>query len=197
MTWWGSLVRIQSRLPSIFSLVANIYLWQIEQNIVATKSKKTSAKAQDTQATSHERIIKKYPNRRLYDTLTSNYIALSDIKQLVMSGVAFRVIDAKSEEDLTRSLLLQIILEEEAGGAPLFSEAILANLIRTYGHAMQGFMGNYLEKNMQIFADMQKQFTNQTLPVNAAQHTLKPDIWTAQLSAMQEQMMSMFGIKKP
>ncbi len=126
------------------------------------------------------RVIKKYPNRRLYDTLTSNYVALSDVKQLVMTGTTFKVIDAKTEEDITRSLLLQIILEEESGGAPLFSEAVLANLIRTYGHAMQSYMGSYLEKNLQTFADMQKQFTAQSAP----------------LAAMQDQMMSLFGIKK-
>ncbi len=142
-------------------------------------------------------MIKKYPNRRLYDTLTSNYIALSDIKQLVMSGAAFKVIDAKSEEDLTRSLLLQIILEEEAGGAPLFSEAVLSNIIRTYGHAMQGFMGSYLEKNLQVFADMQKQITTQALPTSTAPQVFKPEVWTGQITALQDQMMSVFGIKKP
>ncbi len=130
---------------------------------------------------SFQRIIKKYPNRRLYDTLSSTYITLTDVKQLVMDGVSFRVLDAKSEEDLTRAMLLQIILEAEAGGAPLFSEALLANLIRTYGHAMQGYMGSYLEKNLQAFADMQKQFSAQAAP----------------LAAMQEQMLSIFGMKKP
>jgi polyhydroxyalkanoate synthesis repressor PhaR len=149
------------------------------QKIVATKSKKNSDSPQDSN-TSGLRVIKKYPNRRLYDTLTSNYVALSDVKQLVMAGAPFKVIDAKTDEDITRSLLLQIILEEESGGAPLFSEAVLANLIRTYGHAMQSYMGNYLEKNFQTFADMQKQFTAQSAP----------------LAAMQDQMMSLFGIKK-
>jgi polyhydroxyalkanoate synthesis repressor PhaR len=147
---------------------------------VATKNKKNSDLSKDAAASRSLRVIKKYPNRRLYDTLTSNYVALSDIKQLVMAGAAFKVIDAKTEEDITRSLLLQIILEEESGGAPLFSEAVLANLIRTYGHAMQSYMGNYLEKNLQTFADMQKQFTAQSAP----------------LTAMQDQMMSLFGIKK-
>jgi polyhydroxyalkanoate synthesis repressor PhaR len=146
---------------------------------VATKNKKISSSSQDATSLG-ARVIKKYPNRRLYDTLTSNYIALLDIKQLVMSGAVFKVIDAKTDEDITRSLLLQIILEEESGGAPLFSEAVLANLIRTYGHAMQSYMGNYLEKNLQTFADMQKQFTAQSAP----------------LAAMQDQMMSLFGIKK-
>jgi len=159
---------------------------------VATKSKKQ----EDTVETNNERVIKKYPNRRLYDTLTSSYITLSDIKQLVMTGITFKVRDAKSDEDLTRAMLLQIILEEEAGGSPLFSEAVLSNLIRTYGHAMQGFMGNYLEKNLQAFADMQKQFTEQATPLTPMTQVFKPEAWTAQLGTMQEQMMSLFGVKK-
>jgi polyhydroxyalkanoate synthesis repressor PhaR len=146
--------------------------------------------------TKSERVIKKYPNRRLYDTLTSSYITLSDIKQLVMLGADFKVRDAKTDEDITRAMLLQIILEAEAGGSPLFSEAVLANLIRTYGHAMQGFMGNYLEQNMQAFADMQKQFTAQAVPLSTATPIFKPEAWTTQMTMMQEQMMGLFGVKK-
>ena len=91
------------------------------------------------------RIIKKYPNRRLYDTATSSYVALADIKDLVMRHTPFVVRDAKTGEDLTRSLLLQIILEEEASGAPILTERVLANIIRFYGHTLQGSMGTYLE----------------------------------------------------
>lgn len=160
---------------------------------MVTKNKKVAAASPPRE----ERVIKKYPNRRLYDTLTSNYITLTDIKRLVMAGASFKVRDAKTDEDLTRAMLLQIILEEEAGGAPLFSEAVLGNLIRTYGHAMQGFMGNYLEKNMQAFADMQKQFTAQSAPLAPAGQVFKPEAWTNQLSTMQEQMMHLFGMKKP
>ncbi len=94
------------------------------------------------------RIIKKYPNRRLYDTSSSSYIALADIKELVMRHTPFVVRDAKTGEDLTRSLLLQIILEEEAAGAPILTERVLANIIRFYGHTLQGYMGTYLEKNV-------------------------------------------------
>ena len=93
---------------------------------------------------STERLIKKYPNRRLYDTQTSSYITLTDVKQLVLDADEFTVVDAKTSEDLTRSILLQIILEEEANGAPMFSSAVLAQIIRYYGHAMQGMMGSYL-----------------------------------------------------
>ena len=127
-----------------------------------------------------QRIIKKYPNRRLYDTDTSTYITLNEVKQLVMDSESFVVRDAKSNEDLTRSILLQIILEEEAGGAPMFTEAVLANIIRFYGHAMQGFMGSYLEKNVQAFTDIQTKLTEQSKGVT-------PEMW-AQFMNMQNPM---------
>ena len=100
------------------------------------------------------RLIKKYPNRRLYDTRTSAYITLADIKDLVLRHEQFHVIDAKSGEELTRSILMQIILEEEAGGAPMFSSDMLAQMIRFYGDAMQGMMGKYLETNIKAFTSM-------------------------------------------
>ncbi len=101
------------------------------------------------------RIIKKYPNRRLYDTDTSSYITLTEIKQLVMESEPLQVVDAKTGDDLTRSILLQIILEEEANGSPMFTAPVLSNIIRFYGHAMQSLMGGYLEKNMQMLMEMQ------------------------------------------
>ncbi|HEX7637648.1 MAG TPA: polyhydroxyalkanoate synthesis repressor PhaR [Burkholderiaceae bacterium] len=104
------------------------------------------------------RILKKYPNRRLYDTLTSSYITLADVKKMVLDGADFEVRDAKTGEELTRSILLQIILEEETGGVPMFSTPMLANIIRFYGHAMQGLMGSWLEKNLQTLAEMQQRF---------------------------------------
>ena len=128
-----------------------------------------------------QRIIKKYPNRRLYDTDTSTYITLSDVKQLVLEADEFTVVDAKSSEDLTRSILLQIILEEEAGGAPMFTEAVLANIIRFYGQAMQGFMGAYLEKNVQAMTDIQAKLAEQS-------KTATPEMW-AQFMNMQNPMM--------
>jgi polyhydroxyalkanoate synthesis repressor PhaR len=107
------------------------------------------------------RIIKKYPNRRLYDTQTSTYITVHDVKQLVLDGEEFRVVDAKSQEDLTRAVLLQIILDEETAGKPIFSESTLSNIVRFYGHAMQGVMGAYLEKNMQAFLEIHDRMTEQ------------------------------------
>src|SRR5690348_1084568 len=102
------------------------------------------------------RTIKKYPNRRLYDTETSTYITLAEVKKLVLANVDFRVVDAKSNEDLTRSVLLQIILEEESvQGIPMFSSEVLAQIIRFYGNAMQSMMGSYLEKSIHSFVDIQ------------------------------------------
>jgi polyhydroxyalkanoate synthesis repressor PhaR len=139
------------------------------------QSKKTAAEKPA------QRVIKKYPNRRLYDTDTSSYITLAEVKQLVMDNEPFTVRDAKTNDDLTRSILLQIILEEEAGGQPMFSEAALANLIRIYGHAAQAFMGTYLEKNVQAFMEIQNKLAEQS-------QTLTPEMW-AQFVSMQNPMM--------
>jgi polyhydroxyalkanoate synthesis repressor PhaR len=111
------------------------------------------------------RTLKKYPNRRLYDTQTSSYITLADVKRMVLSGEEFEVRDAKTGEDLTRSILLQIILEEESGGVPMFNATMLAQIIRFYGHSMQGMMGAMLEKNLQAFVELQRQFVGGQTPV--------------------------------
>lgn len=127
-------------------------------------------------ATGTTRIIKKYPNRRLYDTQTSSYITLADVKQLVLENEVFKVVDAKTGEELTRSILLQIILEEEGGGVPMFSSEMLAQIIRFYGHAMQGMMGAYLEKNLQAFKEMQDRMTEQSKSLYGTQ--FGPEAWT-------------------
>jgi len=124
------------------------------------------------------RLIKKYPNRRLYDTATSSYITLADVKQLVLEQVDFKVVDAKTEEDLTRSILLQIILEEEGAGAPMFSSQMLAQIIRFYGNAMQGMMGSYLEKNIQTFIEIQKKLQEQGLPKFGENPMLNSESWS-------------------
>lgn len=132
-------------------------------------------KAVETKVT--QRVIKKYPNRRLYDTDTSSYITLAEVKQLVMDSEPFVVRDVKTGEDLTRSILLQIILEEEANGSPMFTAPVLASVIRFYGHAMQGLMGGYLEKNIQSLMEVQAKFAEQS-------KGLSPEMW-AQFVAMQ------------
>ena len=123
------------------------------------------------------RLIKKYPNRRLYDTKTSVYITLVDVKKLVVEGEEFQVLDAKTGEDLTRSILLQIILEEEAAGAPMFSSDVLSQFIRSYGNAMQGMLGTYLERNMQLFAEMQKSLREQSQKLYGDPTKLNEDLW--------------------
>ena len=123
------------------------------------------------------RVLKKYPNRRLYDTRTSSYITLADVKAMVLGQEQFVVRDAKSGEDLTRSILLQIILEEETGGVPMFSTPMLAAVIRFYGHTMQGLMGAYLEKNIQAFADLQARVAEQSAGLVEGK-TLSPEAWT-------------------
>jgi polyhydroxyalkanoate synthesis repressor PhaR len=180
--------------------------------LLARKSSSTSNHPEsDSKGEVATRLIKKYPNRRLYDTQTSSYITLQEVKAFVVAGEVFKVVEAKSNEDLTRSILLQIILEEESGGVPMFSEVALANIIRFYGHAMQGFMGNYLEKNVQTFIDLQMQMADQS------KH-LSPELWaqvmTTQspvlkglmgsyteqsqemLTQMQKQMLAAMGLKR-
>ena len=107
------------------------------------------------------RIIKKYPNRRLYDTEISSYITLEEVRQLVLDNEKFEVRDAKSGEDLTRSVLLQIISEHEEKGQPMLSPQLLSQIIRFYGDSLQGFMGPYLERSLQVFLDQQQQFRTQ------------------------------------
>lgn len=106
---------------------------------------------------SEPRVIKKYPNRRLYDTVESRYITLADIRRLVTDKVDFIVIDKKSQEDITRSILLQVIAEQEHMGEPLMSQDFLSQVIRSYGGAMQGFVGSYLEQSLKLLASQQQQ----------------------------------------
>jgi len=141
---------------------------------------------------SAEHLIKKYPNRRLYDTQTSTYITLSDVKQLVMDSDNFQVVDAKTNEDLTRSILLQIILDEEAGGSPMFSSAVLSQIIRYYGHAMQGMMGNYLEKNIQAFIDIQQKLAENSV-ANYDGKPFSPEMWTQFMNIQGPMMQGMMG----
>ena len=110
---------------------------------------------------SEPRIIKKYPNRRLYDTAISSYITLEDVKHLVLDRADFHVIDARTNTDITRGILLQIISEQEEQGNPIFTTEVLAHIIRFYGDTLQGMMGNYLEKSLQAFVDQQHLFREQ------------------------------------
>ena len=147
-----------------------------------------------------QRVIKKYPNRRLYDTETSSYITLAEVKELVMNKSSFVVRDAKSGDDLTRSILLQIILEEEAGGAPMFTEQVLASIIRFYGQAMQGYMGPYLEKNIQAMAEVQAQLSEKAQGLMGNYVEQSKNVFLQMQEQMQkntEQVLGVFGIKRP
>ncbi|MDR0717651.1 MAG: polyhydroxyalkanoate synthesis repressor PhaR [Azoarcus sp.] len=124
------------------------------------------------------RLIKKYPNRRLYDTRTSSYITLIDVKELVLGHEDFQVVDAKTGEDLTRSILLQIILEEESGGVPMFTSDLLSHVIRFYGHALQGMMGKYLENNIKAFSDMQNKLQDQVRGIYGENNSISHDLWS-------------------
>ena len=138
------------------------------------------------------RVLKKYPNRRLYDTQTSSYITLANVKQMVLDGQTFEVRDAKSGDDLTRSILLQIILEEESTGAPMFSTESLAQIIRFYGHAMQGVMGSYLEQNVQTFTDLQSRFADQSKGLYDPKN-FTPEMWTQFVSGQAPMMQGLMG----
>jgi len=139
------------------------------------------------------RLIKKYPNRRLYDTRTSTYITLVDVKDLVLKHEDFQVVDAKTGDDLTRSILLQIILEEEAAGAPMFSSDLLAQMIRFYGNAMQGMMGKYLESNIKSFAEMQKKLQDQAKTLYGDNASMSKELWSQFLTFQGPAMKSMMG----
>ena len=138
------------------------------------------------------RLIKKYPNRRLYDTQTSTYITLADVKVLVLEQEEFQVVDAKSNDDLTRQILLQIILEEESGGMPMFTSPMLSHMIRFYGNAMQGLMGTYLEKNIQAFIEIQEKMKEQSKHLYDGKG-FGPELWAQFLAGQAPMMQTMMS----
>jgi polyhydroxyalkanoate synthesis repressor PhaR len=107
------------------------------------------------------RVIKKYPNRRLYDTEESRYITLSDVRDLVLKKIDFVVIDKKSGDDITRTILLQVISEQEQHGEPIMSEDFLSQVIRSYGKVVPGFMADYLEQSTRFFLTQQQNLRGQ------------------------------------
>ena len=139
------------------------------------------------------RTIKKYPNRRLYDTANSGYITLADVKQMVLDNIDFQVIDAKTGDDLTRAILLQIILDEEGGGVPMFSSEMLALMIRFYGSAQQTIMGTYMEQNVKAFLAIQKKLQDQAKQVYGDKMLLTPDLWKQFMQMQAPAMQGMLG----
>ncbi|MBK9327089.1 MAG: polyhydroxyalkanoate synthesis repressor PhaR [Hydrogenophilales bacterium] len=108
-----------------------------------------------------ERLIKKYPNRRLYDTEESRYITLAEVKDLVMRAIPFKVLDSQTEDDITRTILLQIIMDQEAGGSPMFAAAMLERFIRFYGDTAQAAFTTFLDQSLDLFLKQQRMFTEQ------------------------------------
>jgi polyhydroxyalkanoate synthesis repressor PhaR len=139
------------------------------------------------------RTIKKYPNRRLYDTANSGYITLADVKQMVLENIDFQVVDAKTNEDLTRAILLQIILDEEGGGVPMFSSEMLAQMIRFYGSAQQTIMGSYIEQNVKAFMAIQKKLQDQAKQIYGDKMMLTPDLWKQFMQMQAPAMQGMLG----
>ena len=109
------------------------------------------------------RVIKKYPNRRLYDTEKSSYITLAEVHTIIRSNEDFKVVDAETGEDITRSILIQIIIDQENGETPIFTTDMLTKFIRFYDDAAQSLFGEFLEKNMQMFTEQQKRFQQQVV----------------------------------
>jgi polyhydroxyalkanoate synthesis repressor PhaR len=125
----------------------------------STRSKRAkSARAAQDGSKATPRVIRKYPNRRLYDTVESRYVTLADIRRLVVERVDFVVLDRKSQQDITRSILLQVIAEQEGGGESLMSRDFLSQVIRTYGSGLHDFVGRYLDESLQYFAKEQRDF---------------------------------------
>jgi len=108
-----------------------------------------------------ERLIKKYPNRRLYDTTESRYITLDEVREMVLKQIPFKVVDRQSNEDITRNILLQIIMEQESGGEPMFSADVLARFIQEYGEAAQSGFSEYLDTSLRFFSEQQKTIQEQ------------------------------------
>ena len=136
---------------------------------------------------SEPRIIKKYPNRRLYDTEVSSYVTLEDVRNLVLQEIPFQIRDARTHEDLTRSILLQIIMEQEADGEPMFSEQVLAKIIRSYGNSLQGMMANYLERSLNLFVEQQARVQDQMKTMMGSDPlSMMRDITERNLSIWQE-----------
>ncbi|MEM6986545.1 MAG: polyhydroxyalkanoate synthesis repressor PhaR [Pseudomonadota bacterium] len=136
------------------------------------------------------RLIKKYANRRLYDTVESKHLKLSDIKELIVSGENVKVVDDTTGEDITRALLLQIIVEQEQAGEPMLSVALLSQLIRFYGNPMQAMMTDYLQNSVDTFVDQQRSIQDQ----------MQRMLTSTPLDLMQKNMdmwQSMFNSQKP
>lgn len=139
---------------------------------------------------SEPRVIKKYPNRRLYDTTISSYITLEDVKRLVVEQVVIKVVDARSQEDITHSTLLQIIIDQEENGPPLFTTTILQQMIRFYGSSMHSLFSQMFEQGMQLFAEQQAALSQEKDPLNMMSQLTQQNM--TQWQQLQTQWMNAF-----
>ncbi|MFT5896512.1 MAG: polyhydroxyalkanoate synthesis repressor PhaR [bacterium] len=140
---------------------------------------------------SGRRVIKKYANRRLYDTEASKHVTLVDIRKLIVAGTDIQILDDTTGEDITRPLLLQIIVEQEQSDTPLLPEMLLAQLIRFYGNPMQGMMGDYLQQSVGTFVAQQQSVQSQmesmlsNTPMDTMRELMKQNVstWESMLGA--------------
>ncbi len=141
-----------------------------------------------------ERLIKKYPNRRLYDTTTSQYITLDEVRQMVVEGIPFKVVEKKTNEDITRNILLQIIMEQESGdGEPMFSVDLLMQFIKNYGENTRDDFINYMEKSMEFFREQQEMLSEQlTKPLKDTPGELWLEMGKQQMDAWQDMQKQFF-----
>lgn len=145
---------------------------------------------------SEPRLIKKYANRRLYDASQSRHITLEDIRNMVVAGQQVKVIEDKTNEDITRVILLQVIADQEQFGRPILSTSLLESLIRFYGNSLQGFLSTYLEKSVDTFmrqqesvqTQMARMMTNAPLAAMSELTRQNLEMW----SRMQESMFAAF-----
>jgi polyhydroxyalkanoate synthesis repressor PhaR len=140
------------------------------------------------------RVIKKYPNRRLYDTQKSAYITVADVLKIIRAGEEFQVVDADSGEDITRSILVQIITEQEGGATPIFTTDMLTRFIRVYDDSSQALFGEFLDRNMQMFSEQQKRFQDQLGNIVGSPLQIMQDLTERNLSIwtdMQQRFMDM------
>jgi polyhydroxyalkanoate synthesis repressor PhaR len=148
-----------------------------------------------------ERLIKKYANRRLYDASISKHVTLADIRQMIVHGERIRVVEDKTDEDITRLILLQVIAEQEQFGQPILTTHLLESIIRFYGGPMQDFMSRYLESSVEAVMKQQESMQTQISqmlqvappPMNAMAEMARQnmELWTR----MQEGMLGMFAAK--
>ena len=147
----------------------------------------------------NSRTIKKYSNRRLYDTETSQYITLSEVRQLVMEGVDFVVRDISTGEDITRQILLQVITEQESGGHPMFTKELLTQMIRFYGGSFQSMFTYYLEKTVEMFSSQQNVYQHQLQEMMKSSGMSTMNQLTEQnmkmWSGMQQEFLKMYGFQ--